>query len=77
VSDFVTITGEVTYIAWKTPANATVLIGEVEAKLPVVNLSDNALDALAQQWIDHLYSGGDRKSPRLTFATTREGEACE
>ena len=63
MADEITITGEVTYKAWITPKVAIVMIGETECKLPIEKLADAALVSLAQTWLNHLYSGLNRKPP--------------
>ena len=73
MSDIITVTGEVTYKAWIAPKNAFIMIGEIEAKIPVENLSDDALDGLAQAWLDHLYSSVKRRPPTIPIGN-QDGE---
>lgn len=60
-----------TFRAWNAPNYATLSLpvrgkGEGMAELPsfpVADLDPDALDALAAQWLDHLYAKAGRASP--------------
>lgn len=74
MTDIVTISGPVDYKAWMVPRFAHVMIGDTEAKLPVEGLTNDALDALAQQWLDHLFASVARPSPFVLAAKEGKGK---
>lgn len=64
MTDTVTINAPVTYRAWSAPSAAQIHFDEDEAfAVPIETLTPEALDALAQQWLDHLYARVGRPSP--------------
>lgn len=71
MTDTVTVTAPVTYRAWKAPNFATLDMppglkqdGLKELpSIPVADLPAVAMDALAQQWLDHLYGKIGRANP--------------
>ena len=62
-----------TFVAFRTPDNARLLLPGVEPQMeadfddlptvPVEDLESGALDALASQWLVHLYARCNKASP--------------
>ena len=71
MSDLVRVNVGVDYIAWKTPDSARLVVaamphvvgGVTEVETPLTEVPPGVVDALARQWLDHLYAGLNRESP--------------
>lgn len=71
MTDTVTVTARVTYRAWPVPSHAVLDMppqpkqaGLTELpKIAVEELDPHVLDALATQWLDHLYASVGRQHP--------------
>ena len=67
MADIVTVKTEVDYCAWPTPDSARLAMSETDyADCPAIEVelvAPEVLDALAMQWLDHLYARCNRANP--------------
>lgn len=75
--DTVTVKTQMTFAAFLAPKTVRVILDEEEPGenwLCVEDIEPHVLDALAQQWLDHLYASVGRGCPFFLTTTPQEIE---